>query len=244
LDTYKDIVEETAKFMASYAHYDEGNDRYVLGPVLIPAQENHKPQETINPAFELEYWYFGLSVANEWRERLGMERDKKWDKICEKLSPLPQKDGVYLAHENCPDTFERFNFDHPSMIGALGILPGAMADKKVMVDTMDKVFSKWNFGHVWGWDFPMMAMTCTRLNMPEKAIESLLYAAPKNEYLVNGHNKQGDKKDLPIYLPGNGGLLTALAMMAAGWKGCTEKNPGFPKDGNWDINWENMNPML
>jgi hypothetical protein len=113
-----------------------------------------------------------------------------------------------------------------------------------MVDTMDKVFSKWNFGHVWGWDFPMMAMTCTRLNMPEKAIESLLYAAPKNEYLVNGHNKQGDKKDLPIYLPGNGGLLTALAMMAAGWKGCTEKNPGFPKDGNWDINWENMNPML
>ena len=244
LEKYKDIVFETAEFMASYAYRVEKTGRYVLGPGLIPAQENHKPQDTINPAFELEYWHFGLKTANKWRERLGMEKNEEWEDICENLAELPQKDGAYLAHENCPDTYEKFNFDHPSMLGAMGILPGEKTDKETMKNTMKKVFEKWNFGHVWGWDFPMMAMTFARLGMPEKAIESLLYDAPKNEYLINGHNKQGDKGDLPIYLPGNGGFLTAIAMMAAGWKGCGKKNPGFPEDGNWDINWEGLYKML
>ena len=61
LKTYSDIVFETAEFMASFAVWDAEKDRYVLGPPVIPAQENHKPEETINPAFELEYWHFGLN---------------------------------------------------------------------------------------------------------------------------------------------------------------------------------------
>jgi len=34
------------------------------------------------------------------------------------------KDGLYLAHENCPMTFTERNRDHPSMLAALGVLPG------------------------------------------------------------------------------------------------------------------------
>ena len=34
-----------------------------------------------------------------------MKRDPKWDDVIFKLSPLPAKDGVYLAHENCPQTY-------------------------------------------------------------------------------------------------------------------------------------------
>jgi len=26
-------------------------------------------------------------------------------------------------------------------------------------------------------------------------------------------------------------------MMCAGWDGCEEANPGFPKDGNWNVRW-------
>ena len=37
---------------------------------------------------------------------------------------------------------------------------------------------------------------------------------------------------LTIYLPGNGGLLAAIAMMCAGYDGCKTVNPGFPKTGN------------
>ncbi len=244
LEKYSGIVFETAKFMASYAEYDRAKDRYNLGPALIPAQENHKPQDVMNPTLELEYWAFGLKTANEWRERLNLSPVDEWAAIAKGLAPLPVKDGVYLAHENCPDTYTRFNDDHPSMLYAFGILPGIKADKKIMLNTLKTVLEKWDFDGVWGWDFPMMAMTAARLNQPELAVDCLLMDAPKNEYLVNGHNRQGDKSDLPIYLPGNGGLLTAVAMMAAGWEGCTENTPGFPKDGSWCVTWEGLKPVL
>lgn len=48
---------------------------------------------------------------------------------------------------------------------------------------------------------------------------------------------------LRIYLPGNGGLPTAVAMMAAGWEGTETKAPGFPKDGNWIVNCEGIHKM-
>lgn len=244
LEKYRSLVFETAKFMASYAEYDPLKKRYNLGPALIPAQENHKPQETLNPTLELEYWAFGLNTANEWRKRLNLSPVEEWNQISEGLAPLPVKDGAYLAHENCPDTYTRFNDDHPSMVYAFGILPGIKADREIMLNTLRTVLEKWDFNGTWGWDFPMMAMTAARLGQPELALKCLLMDAPKNEYLVNGHNKQGDKQDLPIYLPGNGGLLTAVAMMAAGWDGCTENTPGFPKDGSWCVTWEGLNPLL
>ncbi len=54
--------------MTSYACYDTLNDRYVLGPVLIPAQESLRKETTINPAFEIVYWYWGLKTAAEWEK--------------------------------------------------------------------------------------------------------------------------------------------------------------------------------
>ena len=64
----------------------------------------------------------------------------------------------------------------------------------------------------------------------------------KNTYLNNGHNYQTD--DLPLYLPGNGGLLTAIAMMSAGWDGAPEvRAPGFPQDGNWVVEFEGLKPL-
>lgn len=245
LEKYSDIVFKTAEFMASYTVYDEKNDRYVLGPGLIPAQENHRPEVTLNPTFELEYWRYGLEVANRWRNRLGLPDNPVWNNIISKLARLPRKNGVYLAHENCPDTFTGFNFDHPSMLCALGMLPGSMVDKRVMLATLEKVLDSWMFEHMWGWDFPVMAMTAARLGKPDTAIDILLMDSPKNTYLPNGHNKQGDKSDLPLYLPGNGGLLIAAAMMAAGWDGMDSNQsvPGFPRDGKWEVKWERINSM-
>jgi hypothetical protein len=31
--------------------------------------------------------------------------------------------------------------------------------------------------------------------------------------------------------------------MAAGWDGNETTNPGFPKDGKWNIRWENLQKM-
>ncbi len=245
LHRYKDIVFKTADFMASYVIYDEKNNRYVLGPGLIPAQENHEPDITLNPTFELQYWKYGFEIAQLWRRRLGLPANAVWEEIISKLSKLPKQDGVYLAHENCPDTFTKFNYDHPSMLCALGMLPGSMIDRDVMHATLNKVLTSWNFRYAWGWDFPVMAMTAARLGEPNKAVDILLMDAANNTYLPNGHNRQGARNDLPLYLPGNGALLIATAMMAAGWDdGHPEVYaPGFPKDGKWKVSWEEINPL-
>ena len=243
LERYRPIVFETAEFMASYAFFDPKTRRYVLGPPVIPAQENHPPRETWNPTFELAYWAYGLKVAQRWRERLGMKRDPAWDQVISNLSPLPVKDGVYLAHENCPQTYTERNFDHPSMLGALGMLPGDMVDRETMRRTLHKVMKEWKWDQTWGWDYPLTAMTAARLGETQIAVDALLMTTEKNRYLPNGHNWQ--RPNLPCYLPGNGGLLYAVAMMAGGWQGAPQSHaPGFPADGSWTVRSEKLNSSL
>jgi protein-glucosylgalactosylhydroxylysine glucosidase len=103
LERYSDLVFETAEFMASYAHFD--GERYVLGPRLIPAQESHPSATTINPPFELAYWQWGLQTAQQWKKRLGQPAVAEWDSVIRMLSPLPMKDGIYLAAESAPDSY-------------------------------------------------------------------------------------------------------------------------------------------
>jgi hypothetical protein len=229
--------------MASYAYFDSARGRYVLGPPVIPAQENHPPRETWNPTFELEYWRFGLKTAQKWRERFRQPRNPKWDEIIQKLAALPVKNGIYLAHENCPQTFTERNRDHPSMLAALGVLPGEMADRETMRRTLKKVMKEWNWAETWGWDYPMTAMTAARVGEPSMAVDALLLDTPKNHYAVNGHNYQ--RPDLPLYLPGNGGLLYATALMANGWKGAPARHaPGFPADGSWTVQAEGFDKTI
>lgn len=250
LEKYKTIVFETAEFMASYAKWQEDKKRYVLGPPLIPAQEIFPPEETYNPTFELAYWAFGLATAQKWRQRLGLPPNPKWDHVLKHLSELPVKDGLYVNAQSHPNTFTnpRQRRDHPSLLAALGMLPpGKMADREIMRRTVRKVFDSWDWGQTWGWDYPMVAMTAARVGEPELALDALLLDKPgyNNHYLLNGHCFQSSKNNrLPIYLPGNGGLLTAVAMMAAGWDGALDRHaPGFPADGSWTVQWEGLKPL-
>ena len=243
LARYREIVFESAEFMASFAYFQKERQRYVLGPPVIPAQENHPPRETWNPTFELAYWHYGLRVAQRWRERLGLVRKRDWDQVINRLSALPVRDGVYLAHENCPQTFTERNHDHPSMLGALGLLPGEMADRETMRRTLSRVMKEWQWDKTWGWDYPLTAMTATRLGEASTAIDALLLKTEKNRYLPNGHNWQRD--NLPCYLPGNGGLLYAIALMAGGWRGAPQRRvPGFPSDGSWQVRAEGFNEQV
>ncbi|CAH0150270.1 hypothetical protein SRABI27_00517 [Pedobacter sp. Bi27] len=245
LQKYKDLVFKTADFMASFAHFDAAKGCYVLGPGLIPAQERFKAETTFNPTYELAYWEWGLKTAQEWRLRLGLPRNPKWDDVMAKLSPLPIQNGVYLAAESAPDSYTNpeYKTDHPSVLGAFGMLPETkLLDKATMRKTFDLVWKDWSWNDTWGWDFPMTAMTATRLGMPDKAIDALLMPVQTNTYLINGHNYQDDR--LRIYLPGNGGLLTAVALMCAGWDGNNTTNPGFPKDGTWKVQWEGFKKMM
>ena len=243
LERFRAVVFETAEFMASYAFFDSKTRRYVLGPPVIPAQENHPAHETWNPTYELSYWRFGLRTAQAWRERLGLKRHPRWDEVIAQLSPLPARGGVYLAHENCPQTYTERNRDHPSMLAAYGVLPGDGVDRETMRRTLSKVQKEWKWDETWGWDYPMTAMTAARLGDGQSAVGALLLETAKNRYLPNGHNWQ--RPNLPCYLPGNGGLLYAVALMAGGWRDAPRAHaPGFPSDGGWTVRHEGLSYNL
>ena len=244
LDRYKDLVFATADFMASYAYYDPTKQKYILGKGVIAAQERFKAEETFNPTYELVYWHWALNIAQQWRERLHLSRNKKWDDVLNKLSPLPVQNNKYLFTESATDSYTNpeYRTDHPSVLGALGMMPQAdLVDTSIMHNTFNWIWDNWNWNKTWGWDFPMTAMTATRLGLPEKAIDALLIPIQTNTYLNNGHNYQDER--LTIYLPGNGGLLSAIAMMCAGYDGCKTIDPGIPKNGKWKVKWEGLRKM-
>ena len=67
----------------------------------------------------------------------------------------------------------------------------------------------------------------------DTVFEALLKESARNQFDKRGVNTGGPCP----YLPGNGGLLYAAAMRAAGWDGCRASNaPGFPDDGCWMLN--------
>ncbi|WP_346238828.1 hypothetical protein ABDK00_005265 [Niabella insulamsoli] len=244
LNKYKDLVFATADFMASFARFDTASQRYVLGKGLIPAQERFKAEDTYNPTYELVYWHWALNVAQQWRERLGLQRNAKWDDVIHKLSPLPVQDGKYLFAESATDSYTNpeYKTDHPSVFGALGMLPQTpMLNKNLMQQTFNWIWNNWSWHDTWGWDFPMTAMTATRLGDPERAVQALLMDIQTNTYLPNGHNYQEGR--LTIYLPGNGGLLAAVAMMCAGYDQAAQTLPGIPKNGKWKVKVEGLQKM-
>jgi hypothetical protein len=243
LEKYTPLIFATADFMADFARWDNENKRFILGPPLIPAQESLEKEKTFNPPFELAYWHWGLSIAQKWRERMDLTTNEEWQKVIDGLPAFTQKNGLYLAAESAPDSYENEHYysDHPMVLGAFGMLPGTVEmDTTIMSATFDHIEKIWKWERTWGWDYPMAAMSATRLGKPEKAIELLLKDVKKNTYLKNGHNWQDNR--LRIYLPGNGGLLTAVAMMCAGFEGNTKNNPGFPDD--WKVKWENLQPIF
>jgi hypothetical protein len=246
LARYGDLVQESAEAMASMLHWDEAAGRYNLGPPLWIAQEIYDQRTSQNPAFELGYWVSGLKIAQQWRVRLGLNRDAEWDRCIARIAALPVKDGKYVALESTPDTWDNVDsrHDHPSFLMACGFLPGDGVDLPTLRRTLDAVIASWDWQtKIWGWDYPMIAMTAARLGEPQRAVDILLFdQGPNNAYTAVGHCPQ--RGDLPVYLPANGALLAAVAMMAAGWDGAPSMDaPGFPKDGTWSVRSEGLHPL-
>lgn len=244
LAKYQKLLFATADFMASYARYDSARKNYVLGKGVIPAQERFKAEETFNPTFELVYWHWALTTAQQWRKRLGLQPNQKYQQVLDHLSPLPIQNNLYLATESATDSYTNpdFRTDHPAVLGALGYLPQTpQMDTARMHKTFNWIWQNWSWKDTWGWDFPLTAMTATRLGQPEQAIQSLSMPITTNTYLRNGHNYQDDR--LRLYMPGSGGLLTALAMMCAGYDGSKGILPGIPKNSGWSVRWEGLEKM-
>ena len=160
-----------------------------------------------------------------------------------------RRTALYLAAESQPDLWERArsaqcakgaasecpNRDHPSFVAALGLLPGWGADRETMRRTLKAVVSDWDLRQTWGWDWPMLAMTATRLDEPEMAVNFLLdrreelpvrrvghdaaRACRRRRRAACGRRRRGGpgyRRAAETYFPSNGSLLLAVALMAAG----------------------------
>ncbi|WP_206326677.1 hypothetical protein [Streptomyces sp. S3(2020)] len=235
---FAELVDETARFMASFV--EERDSTYHLPAPVMPAQEFYDARTTEDPTFELAYWWYGLEIAQSWRERLGLERDKRWQHVQDHLA-APHQDperGTYTAIATEP--YLRRD-DHPSMLFALGVVPaGPLIDAGTMEATLLDVLDDWQWESAWGWDFPAVAMTATRVGRPDLAVDALLMDTPKNTYSLVGHNPQFGSA-LPLYNAANGGLLAAVSLMAAGWDSTDAAGtecPGFPRDGSWQVRHE------
>jgi hypothetical protein len=135
--------------------------------------------------------------------------------------------------------WNKFAWEHPGLTGVYGMLPGDGVDTAVFARTLEKVFNRWDFNYTWGWDFPMIAMAAARSGQPGKAVDMLLHPAKGFQFDTHGLATGGP---FP-YFPSNGALLTAVAMMAAGWDGSESNAPGFPKNGQWVVRHEGFNKM-
>lgn len=236
LEKYKDIVFETADYMATFVDYDAARKQYVLGPGINSADEKHTDlAHNLNPTMELAYWKWALETAQEWRVRLGMARDEQWQKVIDGMATPVVRNGIYPAMEipveNSPSTMTTFMY---------GALPGRGIDKDAMRNTLHRVAHADAPQNSVTWGTAMMAMTAARLGEPETAIQLLVGKYEQNPFRASGYTVRRPDQT-PMYMPANGGWLAAVAMMAAGWDGDTGHAPGFPK--GWKVRYEGLQPM-
>ena len=257
------VIEATADFMASYPSPplsdSESSDELLLGPPTDGAEEGNPQKSTWNPTFELTYWRLSLQIATEWRERAGEKPKAAWANVLAKLATptvLPAQAGgkhgayAYAVNANCwgfPSDADESKEgkhkcsgaykSHPMMLGALGMINGRAVtppiEDAIMNATVAYAIDGWEWKGTWGWDFPIFAMSMIRLKWSSSnVVAMLLRNETKNVYLTSGHNYQS--AGLSCYLPGNGGLLAAVAMMAGGFMDGEGKTVrvGFPTEWN------------
>jgi hypothetical protein len=115
---FGELAEESARFMASFAEERDGT--WHLPAPIVPAQEAYKAPSTEDPTFELAYWWWGLEIAQRWRDRRGKERSEQWQCIQDGLARPRTEQARYTAIATEPYLRRT---DHPSLLCALGFVP-------------------------------------------------------------------------------------------------------------------------
>ena len=223
-----------------------GAGRWWLGPPVLGGHETGDAFRTFQPTFEVVYAAHTLDLANEWRQAAGLLPDPRYDAVAGGLAVLPTDpasppDGpplysldrwcvcMYLSggakNPACQRQWAPAGgsscepvTSHPLVVGVLGIVNGRYRGDRYGVDarsanaTLATVLREWvNWTHAWGWDDALLASAMLRLRWDPRAIVDSALLDAKFPYYRNGHTVC-----CPTYLPGNGGLLLSIALLAAG----------------------------
>ena len=248
------IVFATADFCSTLPFFNETSGFYEIGAPTLGAEEFGHYWLINKPTFETVYFSVALDMANEWREYLGLPRDATYDAVASGLGGLPLDPAesaptysfnanaacCYVTSAECPpgrfgglDQCD-FQAGHPSPAAITGFLNGRRFGSRYHVDaitsnnTVAAIFNRWNWMSPasWGWDSPLLSFSLIRNGWsPESVVTNLLTPSVHNGYWRTGYNWQGSF----VYLPGNGGTLSAVAMMAAG----TDTSPSCNFPSSW-----------
>lgn len=201
-------------FLSSFFYLKNG--KYHLDTPLIPANENIE-YDRDTPIFEECYVIHTFQIFKCWVKKYKLDYDlKRIDHILLNYAPLPIYDNCYEAFIGTSETFTKYNYDHPILVGMYSFFQSSIVDPEIIKNTLHKILKMWSLDDTWGWDFPMLAMSAYHVGDKELAIQILKLTAFKNTYKKNGHNPQIPKKELPLYLPGNGALLLAFTHIFEG----------------------------
>ncbi|CAH0000650.1 unnamed protein product [Clonostachys byssicola] len=229
LQRWDEVVTASADYMASYAWKNVSTGRYDLGPPSYGVTENTPPRATLNLAFEISYWRYGLDVARTWKRLLNQPIPELWTTVAENLAPPPQVDGLYAVYEGLNSTWwddPKLNADPRSLIMMKGFMPDSPAvDSEIALKTADKVAEVWTDEKIRGWGRPILAINSARVGRPERAV-----------YHLTAY-KYWNFDDAVVF------ELTfrlLVSYMAAGWNGSTTDAPGFPNDGTWTVKHEGL----
>ncbi|KAL4894860.1 Six-hairpin glycosidase-like protein [Aspergillus ambiguus] len=245
LQKWDRVLTNTADYMASYPWKNSTSGYFDLGPPAYGVTENTPPTESLNLAYEIAYWRYGLDIARGWKKRLGETIPAKWTIVAQHLAPPPQVDGIYAVYEGLNGSWwqdTELNGDPRSLIMLQGILPDTPAvNTNVSLKTAERVWDVWTDDKIRGWGRPVLAINAARLGYPERAIYHLTAYDYWKFDDAGFAERGGDGGTPPPYMPGNAGFLYAVAYMAAGWKGAPDTHaPGFPKDGTWTVQYEDL----
>lgn len=197
---YADLVEQTGELLAAWPQ--RGADgKLHLGPPIVPVQENHPPLTTVDPAFELEFFRWGIATAQDWRVQRGLPRRADWDKVIADLAPPAQEAGLIAPVASEPHFWAKtvsaecsthaideacLNRDHASFLLAYGLIRSDHITAASARATMDAVKAHWDLRQTWGWDYPVLAMSSARLGNPDEAIDWLFADYRNNRWGVTG----------------------------------------------------------
>ncbi|RYC62027.1 hypothetical protein CHU98_g4182 [Xylaria longipes] len=248
LERWDRVLTATADYMASYAWFNKTSGRYDLGPPAYGVTENTPPAETVNLAYEIAYWRYGLDVARRWKQRLEQPVPAKWTTVAAKLASPPQAGGLYTVYEGLNKSWWQdasLNDDPRSVIMLQGFLPDTPAvDSTVGLRTADKVAEIWTDDKIFGWGRPVLALNSAKIGNPERAVG---YLTAYDYWVFDDAGfaqRGGNGGTPPPFLPGNAGFLYAVAYMTAGWQGSEGHAPGFPQDGNWIVKYEGLHRAI
>jgi len=232
LEKWAEVVSGTVEYMVDFLTLDKETETY---HIELNMGRGEWGESSDNPQV-LAFWHWGIEQGQTWRERMGLGREPHWDEVLQHLAKFPIKDSIYVDNQGRP----------LRLTGILGLMPPSEA---ITLETATRTYAKMKeltsqssegaFGsRNMGWGVAMGAVGQAKMGDAKGAVESLLGG------LGTAFDVAGINRGLGgAYLPTNGALLYAVAVMAAGWDGAPNRNaPGFPDDGSWVVQWEGLKP--